>query len=58
MASSEGVQCRGYGVGCDVVQHFVPSKKLTPVCVSLTVLTKADLQCKKDISFIADGCVS
>ena len=57
-ASSEGVQCRGYGVGWDAVQHFIPSKKLPPFCVSLTVLTNAELQCKKDICVIADGCVS
>ena len=40
------------------MQHFVPSKKLTPVCVSLTVLTNVELQCKKGVCVITDGCVS
>ena len=57
-ASAQGVQCSGYGVGCYVVQHFVPSKKLPPFCVSLTVLTNAELEGKKGICVIADGCVS
>jgi len=52
------VQCGGYGVRCDVVQHSVPSKKLPPFCVSLTVLSNAELQGKKDICVIADGYVS